>query len=243
MSNTSTVTPYESNGGSNTSTDTTIADVFSWLGDTDEDRAADERAKEARGRQLSQDILRKGAVKAPPVVSIKLHMKTADTLLRSVGNAGYKVVQEVPRVNTDFLVLQGRTGDRVLIEQTHGGGVRLHAARSRVTIDQIMRRHTLDRAEEHLAGDGMQVVRKELPNGEIQLLARGSVAVGKEELHVQIRTDGSSIVDVVDGRGPHCAKIVNGFAEATGGQISSTKRKDEYYLLPGKLRRERVQAK
>lgn len=243
MSNTSTVTPYESETESNTTTATSKVDLFSWLADTDEDRAVDQRAREDRNRQLSKDLTRKHAVPAPPVMSIELHMKTTETLLKSGNNAGYKVVREVPSRNTDLLVLQGLRGDRVIVEQTRGGGVRMHAAHSRFGIDSIMRRHTLDRAVEHLAKAGLQVTRKELSNGEIQLLARGTAPGNKEELHAQIRKDGSSIIDVVDGRGPGCEDIVRGYAEATNGQVTATHRKDDYYLLPERKRPKETRAK
>ena len=243
MSNTSTVTPYESGGGSNTSTSTAIADVFSWLSDTDEDRAVDQRAKEARNRQLYKDISRTSAISAPPVVSIELHMKKADTLMRSVSNAGYKIVQEVPRVNTDFLIIQSPKGERVAVEQMHTGGVRMYAVHSKARINEIMRRHTFDQAMEHMTNGGMQVIHKELPNGEIQLKGCGSTAAGKQELRAQIRNDGSSILDVVDVKGPRCDEIAKRFAEATGGQITGTKKKDDYFCLPGELRRERVRSK
>jgi len=254
MSNTSTVTPYESANGSGTSTSSAIGDVFSWLSDTDDDRAVDQQAKEARNRQLYKDISRTRTISAPNVVSIELHMKTADTLMRSVGNAGYKVVQEVPRLNADFLIIQSPKGERVAVEQMHNGGVRLYAAHSRAKIDEIMRRHTVERAVEHLTGAGLQVTRKDLPNGEVQLLARragplsgsskrGSGPQGNEELHAQIYKDGSSVLDVVDVKGPRCEEIAKNFAEATSGQIRATNKKDDYYCLPGELRRERVRAK
>ena len=254
MSNTSTVTPYESDNWSETSTSTAIADVFSWLSDTDEDRAIDQQAKQARNRQLCKDVARARTISAPPVVSIELHMKTADSLMRSVGNAGYKVVQEVPRPHTDVLIIQSPKGDRVAIEQVHDGGVRLYAVHSKAKIDEIMRRHTVERAIEHLTGSGLHVTRKDLPNGEVQLLARksgplsglpkrGPSSRGNEELHAQIHKDGSSVLDVVDVKGPRCEEIVKNFAAATSGQITGTNKKGDYYCLPGELRRERVRAK
>ena len=243
MSNTSTVTPYESDSVLDTSTSSAIEDLFSWLGDTDEDRATDQSAKEDRNRQLYRDISRSRTISATPVVSIELHMKTADALMRSVSNAGYKVVQEVPRVNADFLIIQSPRGERVAVEQMHKGGVRVHAAYSRTKIDKIVRRHTLDRAVEHLTSGGMQVVQKELPNGEIQLVGRGLTPQGKQELRAQIHKDGSSVLDVVEVKGPRCEEIVKRFAEATDGQIIAANRKDDYYCLPGELRRERVRAK
>jgi hypothetical protein len=243
MSNTSTVTPYESDSVTDTSTSSAIDDLFSWLGDTDEDRATDQSAKETRNRQLYIDMSRSRTIAAPPVVSIELHMKTAETLMRSVSNAGYKVVREVPRVNADFLIIQSPKGERVAVEQMHKGGVRVHAAHSRTRIDQIVRRHTLDRAVAHLTSGGMQVIQKELPNGEIQLVGRGLTPQGKQELHAQIHKDGSSVLDVVDVKGPRCEEIARRFAEATDGQITATNKKDSYYCLPGELRRERVHGK
>ena len=243
MSNTSTVTPYESGSGSNTSTSSAIADIFSWLGDTDEDRALDQRAREARIEQVSRDISRQRVSSAPPMVSVELHMKKADTLLKSVTNAGYKIVQELPRASTDFVLIQSPKGQRIAVEQMHDGGVRLHAAHSRTRIDQIVRRHTLDRAVEHMTSGGMQVLSKELPNGEIQLVGRGSTTWGKQELHAQIHKDGSSVLDVVEVKGPRCEEIAKRFAEATCGQIIGTKKKDDYCCLPGELRRERVRTK
>src|ERR1035441_10490262 len=119
MSNTSVLTPYESDSVVNTGTSRAIADIFSWLGDTDEDRALDQRAKEARIEQLSKEALRQPVLCAPPMVSVDLHMRKADKLLKSVTNAGYQIVQDLPRLSTDFVLIKSPMGERVAVEQMH----------------------------------------------------------------------------------------------------------------------------
>ena len=243
MSNTSVVTPYESEESSSRGIGDVLGDVVGWLGDTDEDRAVDRRAKEANARQIAEDLSRRKQLAAVPVVSVNLHMKSADALLRSIPNAGYRIVQELPRPKADFLVLQGLSGDRVILEQTHGGGGRLHTVRSQAPINKIMRQNTLDRVADHQKKSGIRVESKTLVNGEVQMRVRGSSLPNGGELHVQVRNDGSSVLDVVGVHGPQCAQVVKEFAEATGGVLEQMIKKDEYYMLPGEVRREKVRTR
>ena len=114
---------------------------------------------------------------------------------------------------------------------------------SRTPINNIVRRHTLDLALAHLSAQGRQVACKTLPNGEVQVLARDASDSGKGELHAQIRQDGSSVLDVVGAKGAQCMDIVRDFAEATGCVIEQTQKKEQYFMLPGEVRREKVRAK
>lgn len=242
MSNTSVVTPYEASEERGSIADM-MGEVMGWLKDTDEDRAADRQAKEARANQLADDLTRRKDLKSVPVVSVDLRMKSADTLLRSIPSAGYRVVQELPRPKADFLILKGQSGDRVILERSHDGSVRLHAEKSQTAINRIVQQHTLDRAMDYLNQSGMQVERKTLANGEVQMRVRGNSLPKGGELHAQVRNDGSTVLDVVGVRGPQCTEIVRQYAEATGGTVDEMVKKDEYYMLPGEVRREKVRTR
>ena len=242
MSNTSVVTPYEPNESTSDIAESS-GNLAAFFADTDVDHAFDRLASDAHAQQVTDDFARCKQLVPLPVVSVNLHLETAASLLRSAPAAGYRIVQELPRPKADFLILQSNHGDRVVIEQFHSGGVRAHALGSRVPINDIVRRQTLDLALNHLQDSGRQVVSKTLPNGEVQVQARSASDSGKGELHVQIRRDGSSVLDVVGTRGPQCMEIVREFAEATGGVIEQTVRKDECFMLPGELRREKVHIK
>jgi hypothetical protein len=200
-------------------------------------------AAEARAQQVTADFARRRQLESISVVSVDLHLGNAASLLRSAPAAGFRIVRKLPRQKADLHILQSDHGDRIVIEQSRGGGVRVHALGSRSPINDIVRRHTLDLALTYLRGSGRLIASKTLPNGEVQVRAGNASGSEKGELHVQIRRDGSSVLDVVGTRGSQCMEIVRNFAEATGGVIEQTVRKDEYFMLPGELRQEKVRAR
>ena len=103
MSNTSYVTPYESNDSVEYDAGESSGYYASVLSNTDTDRGADREkcremdrlAAEERARQLTEDYARRKQQAAVPIVSVNLHLKDASSLLRSAPAAGYRVIQQL----------------------------------------------------------------------------------------------------------------------------------------------------
>ena len=257
MSNTSTVSPYAEpgSGPADVSTDAAvvvlgaaagIAAVCSWLAEeTAHDRAAHARASTARRRERN---FHAGAPPAPPAISsVDLHLRDARTLLRAAERLGYRPERAVPTTgplrDRAPILLRSAAGERLAIERTGEGRLRIHSPAGRERVHALVRQHTVERVAEHLTGRGMTVQRAPLAGGEVQLLAReqdpgrgGGAAVVKAE----VRSDGTAWLDINQVRGTRCEQIVAGVAEAMGGEVCQVARKDAYFQLPGEPTRTRV---
>jgi hypothetical protein len=253
MSNTSVVTPYEESESTSRSVveaedlagggiAEAIGEIAAFFADRDADRASDRVSAAVRGQQTADDFRRRRQTQKVPLVSVNLHLADAGSLLRSAPEAGFRLTSRLARPKADLLVLENPRGERLVIEQARVGGVRMHAVGTRAPINDLMRQHTLDRALEHLRNSGREVMSQTLASGEVQILARGGSEASTGELHAQIRQDGSSVLDVVGAQGPKGMELVRGFAEATGGVITETVKKAEYFTRPGELRRNKVRA-
>jgi len=140
MSNTSVVSPYESSDYPGSGIAESSGDLAAVFADTDVDRAADRLAAEARAQQVTADFARRRQLESISVVSVDLHLGNAASLLRSAPAAGFRIVRKLPRQKADLHILQSDHGDRIVIEQSRGGGVRVHALGSRSPINDIVRR-------------------------------------------------------------------------------------------------------
>jgi hypothetical protein len=63
---------------------------------------------------------------------------------------------------------------------------------------------------------------------------------GAAEMRAQVRADGSACVDIDKCRGNRCEVFVSELAQAIGGTVSGTTRKDAYFQLPGEPTKTRV---
>lgn len=254
MSNTSDVTPYDSSGFSGSGSSAGGAGIVGlaaacvvgaavgaialaqWLGqETEADKEAAERLR-ARRCQETMDSWKK--VKPMTIQTTHLHLRQPETLVSAAERLGYRVERPVPASGSAAdrpVLLRGPRGERLAIERNARGRLMVHTAGDLRRVQTLLRRHSVDRALQHLASQGMQVRTATLPTGEVQILARESVPRrgGAAEVKVQIRTDGSAWLDVDQIVGSRCEEIVQGLAQAIGGEVTGTTKKDAYFQLPG----------
>lgn len=266
MSNTSTVTPYDSRAMSAAvgvglglaavcvvGVAAGAIAVARWLAEeTPEDRAAMDRIKGERRRERlrSRTVTAAGTSarhELPRLNTIALHLRDAESLLRSAEKLGYQrepLVQPSPTLTEQPLVLlRGAAGERLAIERNATDRLVVHTAGDRSRVQALVRQHTLDQAVEHLASKGMAVQTAALANGEMQILARernASRRGGAATVKTQVRTDGTAWVDVDCIRGNRCENVVSELAQAIGGEVSSMAKKDAYFQLPGEPTKTRV---
>jgi hypothetical protein len=266
MSNTSTVTPYDSRAMSAAvgvglglaavcvvGVAAGAIAVARWLAEeTPEDRAAMDRIKGEHRRErlrsrTSAIVHTSGPQELPRLNTVALHLRDAESLLRSAEKLGYRreplVQPSSPLAEQPLVLLYGTAGERLAIERNAQGRLVVHTAGDQSRVQGLVRQHTLDRAVEHLAGKGMAVQTATLANGEVQILARerdASRRGGAATIKTQVRTDGTAWVDVDCVRGNRCENVVSELAHAIGGEVSSMAKKDAYFQLPGEPTKTRV---
>jgi hypothetical protein len=264
MSNTSTVTPYESTNSEELSTAGLAAGagiaacvvgavaVVRWLvEETAEERESlDNIRRERRREQLAHPGLGKLADErrvSPSITTVSLHLNDADSLIRSAEHLGYRRESVAPSsasLSDQPVLLRNTTGERLAIGRNDKGRLIVSTAGSNRRVQKLVRQHTVDRAVEHLASRGMQVQTANLVNCEVQILARereSGVPGGAAEIKAQIGSDGQVVVDIDCVKGNRCEVIVQDFAQAIGGKVTATNKKSSYYQLPGEPAKTDVQ--
>lgn len=258
MSNTSNVTPYD--GGTSAITTTVGASVAGgclaalgaaavhvgrWLFEqSPEEKAfhAEQRAREARDLALGCPTQR--MVTENPSMSISsvpLSVCNCESFLQSAQTLGYRMTSKIAPVRdmstSSVYLLQGSRGERLAIEQTAQGRLTVHTAGSKRSAQQLVRQHTVDCALHHFAAKGMQVQTQQLANGEVEIRAQETESTrgGRDKANIQatIHRNGTTLMDVDHTRGGRCEQIVSEFAQAVGGQVTGTKKKDAFFQLPG----------
>ncbi|OPX19394.1 MAG: hypothetical protein BZ151_09530 [Desulfobacca sp. 4484_104] len=231
-----------------------------WLAEeTPAERQARERAQAQRRRERLQSAPRQLAgSQAPeplarpaggeaPIVSAALHLRQAESLVRSAEKLGYRpeplVQPQASLPQPPYLCLRGPSGERVAIEPRPEGGLLLHTVQQPQRLQTLIRQHTLDQVVSHLQRAGHQVQTTTMTNGETQILAREQnphLRGGAAEVKAQIATDGTVWVDINRVRGNRCEEIVQGIAQAMGGQVTGMKKKDAYFQMPGEPTRTKM---
>lgn len=217
MSNTSEVTPYETQSSSFESSVDNAA--VRWL--EEEARAAVESVRTDRKHQRLEHR----------VTALNTHQ--VEPLLSSARKLGYRV-ESLP-ANSPTYLLRGAAGERLAVTTEAKGRLAIQTLGEQTSVQSLMHKYTLDRSVEHFRKRGMQVHETTLPNGEVQLQARELEPLGQGgSAHVttRIRRDGSVHLDVNGLNGSRCEEIVSRFAEAVGGSVIDTKLKDSYYHVP-----------
>lgn len=245
---------------------TGVLAVARWLnGATPEDRAAVEQYRESRrranlaevcnrkklyvsssgiGRQVDRsptnrpDLHASGGLRE--ISSVNLHIRDMDALERSAERLGYRKADlpnaALDRSNERPLLLQRKTGERLIIGRSKRGGLVISSVGNPSGVASLVRQHTLDRTLAHLRKAGMQVKTSNLDNGEVQILAREPNAFlrgGSAEIKAQVRKNGDAWVDVNRVKGSRCEEIVSDLAKAVGAEVTTTRRKEAFYELPG----------
>lgn len=210
--------------------------VAQWLSqETEADKEAMERLKSQRRRETMDSWK---TLKPQTLQTAHLHLCHPETLMNTAKRLGYRVERLALASGSTAdqpILLRGPQGERVAIERNTRGRLMVHTAGNPSPIHTLLRQHSVDRALQHLASQGMQVQTATLSNGEVQILARESAPRrgGAAEIKAQIRTDGSAWIDVDKILGNRCEELVQGFAQAIGGEVTGMKKKDACFQLPG----------
>lgn len=256
MSNTSTVTPYESSQGSQVGAGSLVGaciagavvgtvQVARWLVEkTPEDMATLEQFEQTRRRELitcgmptaaalPADVLR--------VASVTLRHRDVEGVVRAAESLGWRhtrigAIDAAPGTMT----LVGPCQERLAITRGADGRVALHSAGSTRLAHAVVQRDTLVRAANHLRAKDTRLQLSATPNGEYELRATlGGVSAPATPVQAIVHRDGDVTIDV-DCRGPICEDIVKDLANAIGGGVKETKRKPSYYQRPGEAAKLRV---
>lgn len=274
MSNTSTVSPYDvrattsydaSGAGEALGAGIALAGiclvglavgavtVARWLAEeTPEDRAAlDRRVTERRRERLQGSpppvICADPPTTRPELTTVPLRVHELEPLLRTAEQLGYHRVslgQPTSPQAPQPVLLCNATGERLAIGRNARGRLEVCTAGDRQRVQALVRQHTVDRAMEHFARQGLQVQTARLANGEMQIVAREHATPDLAEaaaIKTQVCTDGTAWVDVDGVRGPRCATLVANLAQAIGGEVTSVATKAAYFQLPGEPTHLRVQ--
>jgi hypothetical protein len=269
MSNTSTVTPYARTSAPGSEVVLGLAalaaacvvgaaagvvSVAQWLAEeTPEDRAALARLKTERRRERLGSRTARAALtetrRAPSrLTTVSLHLHNPESLVRSAEKLGYHLEpqpQPAPQLaEQPLLLLRKPSGERLAIARHPKGRLVVQTAGNRERVQAVLRQHTLDRSTDHLARQGMHVQTATLANGEVQIVAQERDASrhgGAAAIKAQVRTDGTAWVDVDGVRGNRCETIVAALAQAIGGEVAHTTKKEAYYQLPGEPTKVRQQ--
>lgn len=254
MSNTSTVTPYVGSApetqqgagsvvtlGAACAVGAVIGLVAAarWLAEETEQEAA--AVASARAERRRERLGKGGKVHIPlggvsPITSVELHLREPEGLIRSAERLGYRVDRSIDSSRSGEVFLRSMHGERIAIGRSAVGRVVLGTAGGQDRLRDLVRRHTEDRVTEHLSTRGMSVQSARLPSGEVQLLARENASGrsgGAAQVQVQIQSDGTAWLDIEKVRGSRCEQIVAEVAEAMGGEVCRSGRKDAYFQLPG----------
>lgn len=194
----------------------------------------------AKKAQPDQETLAQlEAMDLPAIATLNLHLREPGSLVSTAAALGYHAISDTElslQTGTPTILLQNAPGERLAITKNAHGRLDIHTAGDQGQIHALVRQHTLDRTVAHLAGKGMAIQTARLANGELQILAREPNAGqpgGTAEVRAQVRTDGTTYVDIDKCRGNRCEAIVSGLAQAIGGAVSGTAKKDVYFQLPG----------
>jgi hypothetical protein len=266
MSNTSSVTPYESTTthpvSESTAAQTTatigacalgIIAIARWLIDeTPEERAVMEKIKQERRRQSlivgNPETLANRPKDSLCITTMNLHLGKSDSLVRAAEKLGYRQEKlgqssTSPSLANQPILLRNHAGERLAISRNDNGRIAVSTTGDQRRVQKLVRQHTLDRAVEHLTAKGMQVETASLANGEVQIRARAQATnqTGTAEVKAQIGGDGQTLIDIDCVVGNRCETIVQDFAQAVGGKVTAMTKKSSYYQLPGEPAKTKVE--
>lgn len=241
MSNTTTVSPYETSVGAVSAG----AAIVRWLrADTQEDQQIRERLEEERRRERLGPARPAGELftgeSEGSLASARLHMRDLESLVRSAEALGYRVEPLVrptkPLFRQSQVLLKSASGDRLAVERSTDGLLAVHAKEGD-SIQRLVRHNQSSRAAGHFRSRGMDLRTKVLPHGEAEIEA---TELGRTKIRAQILRDGSAQLDVDNMAGRTCEDLVRGTAEAMGAKVVSMSPKAAYFQLPGEPARVKV---
>lgn len=237
MSNTSTVSPYESAIQDEAVDDRTplaaeAATVVQLLLGEDPDSRAQRRSLQERKVRQARRRLR----------TARLHLQDSKLLLSSLELQGYRPLSCAGVGTTTLLANSG--GERLSLAR-EGSRVVLRSLAPAATLERVVQFHALEAVRQHLRTLGQEAITSSpSAGGEVRIQSvppGGRVpAAASPKLTIDVRADGTTRVDVDGARGSECAGIVAGLAAAIGGRVTETHLKPAYFQGPGEPRRVKV---
>ena len=173
----------------------------------------------------------------PKMTTLNLHMGDLPSLLETAVKMGYSAVK-VAGCKPDIAptLLQHVDGTRIAISLNRLEKLSLHSVSNVDSLRSLVSHHAQQQVLKHLADNGMQFHSARLPNGELQIVAQDSnlgQPGGAAQIKAQVRSDGATWIDIDKCKGNRCETIVQQFATTIGGKVSSTRKKDAFFQLPG----------
>ena len=247
MSNVSTTNPVESSNtvniaGSVVTAVGVAASVAAWLAKELVINPSSEASVREQRQSFSKIRGEASHSKIEKLSSLKLHSRDVESLLCSSSKLGFRKAIS-PEQPAGCILLTDDSGSRIVLEQTKGGTIQLHTVNGEAKLRRILHENTSSRAMEFLRSKDMIVDSKQLRNGELQLTARSKASVPATarapQLAIQVKNDGSTVVDVSCIQGSACMDLTREFAIAVGSSVSQTAYKPEYEQ-PGEVRKTKV---
>lgn len=182
----------------------------------------------------------------PKLTTLNLHMNDLSSLLDTAAKLGYSTVK-VAGCKPDVApaLLQHSDGTRIAISVNRLEKLSLHSISNVDSLRSLVSEHAQRQVLKHLSDRGMQFDSVKLPNGELQILAREpslGQPGGAAQIKAQVRSDGATWIDIDKCKGNRCEAIVQQFAATMGGKVTSTRKKDAYFQLPGEPARTQVKS-
>lgn len=238
MSNTASVTPYDSEStnssvvsGAAFATSACLEGavaVARWLVERTPDQEAAIAAANERDKARRVDA-------ALRLTSVGLHLREASTLLSTAKTLGYL---PAGTALAGVTLLQDAGGNRLAIERVATGKLVVHAGTARAT-QALLYRHTLDQVQRECVRQGMDV-RVGRAGNEVQITGVEKADChgnGRAVVRADVRRDGTVNVDISGVKGTRCETILGALAESVGGETTTMSRKREYFESPGEATR------
>lgn len=203
----------------------------------------DEKQKAALARRKEEERKERAKINKTEKLEltiVTLKLRTPDALVKSATNLGFKLqsleIPKVPLHSQPSITLAKPSGETLTIKRGTTGRLILETPKNTVsTVQDVVKRHTVDQAIKHLKKQCKSVQVKKGRNG-------GYIIVGQEGNHGQkggaakitthVSKNGVATVDVSNIKGKCCDEIINGLARAIGGECVKSKKKSEYFQPP-----------
>lgn len=252
MSNTSTIETYDvSYTRPSTRKDTAkteaqsgLGDLLPWLALSPRSTDAQREAQRAEIREIERECREKieemnrldpEAGVAPKLATLNLYQNNLSSLVKSVAEQGYQVISSPSALQGSATLLQHANGSRAAITINPQEKLSLHATNTEL-LRNLANHHTQRQVNQFLTSKGIKFQSARLPGGELQILAHEPVTEEREDvaqIKAQVGMNGETWIDIDQCRGNRCETIVQQFAEAIGGRVTSTSKKDAYFEMPG----------
>jgi hypothetical protein len=201
----------------------------------------DEKQKEVVARRKEKERKERARLikpEKPELIAVPLKLTTSDTVVQSAINLGFKPFEmpNTPIQSKPSITLTKPSGETLTLMKAETGRLSIVThGNSLSTICEVMQRHTIDQAINHLKKQCRSVEVKKGAGGDYVIVAqegnRGQKG-GPARITAHISKDGIATVDVSNIKGPRCEEIINGIARAIGGECVKSRKKSEYFQMP-----------